>query len=325
MLKFIRFTAIIFIFTLFGSGGTAQQARDEEQVRIGTNLVSVNVKVTDNKGRNIMQLQKQQFEIYDNGVKQQISHFSTNDGPVTFGIVYDMHPTTSERTETVLCVLRQFTKGLRETGDYFIVVFNERGSLTLDFIPTAEQVATHIPIGQVKEPNSLYDAIYLATEKIRERQNLKRTLLVISDSVDHNSSHRFQDLRRHPGGFDVQIYAIGVDNLMSNYWSFSDLMLEKKTRTMSPDFVSSLDRAALEEITRSSGGTSYSLAIQSNLELFGICTQIASETRQQYTIGFYSMDSLAKDKWHKLKVRVKSLDGTSSGYSLSYREGYLLR
>ena len=56
---------------------------------------------------------KGKFEIFDNSKKQEIEYFSAGDAPVSFGIVYDMHPTTEERTTAVLESLREFAKRLK--------------------------------------------------------------------------------------------------------------------------------------------------------------------------------------------------------------------
>ena len=173
MMKFIQILCFAIILSVFIVPTLAQ---DDEPIRVETNLVNVNVSIVDRKGKHVEGLEKGKFEIFDSGIKQQISHFSAENAPISFGIVYDLHPTTNERTKAVLESLRQFTKGLREKDDFFTLVFNKRGSLLLDFVPTAEQVSTHLA-GKFSEPNSLYDAIFKATEKIREKRNLKRSSL----------------------------------------------------------------------------------------------------------------------------------------------------
>src|SRR5688572_21369313 len=141
----------ISVFPIFG--------QDDTLVRVETNLVNLSVAVLDAKGKYVENLQKAQFEIFDNGKKQEIEYFSASEAPVSFGIVYDMHPTTEDRTTAVLESLREFSKGLKENDDIFTLVFNRHGSLITDFIPTAEQLETNLS-GKYREPNALYDAIY---------------------------------------------------------------------------------------------------------------------------------------------------------------------
>ena len=307
---------------------TANQIQDEEKVTIGTNLVSVNVTVTEPGGKYVRGLSRDQFEVFDDNVRQQIAFFSAEDAPITFGIVYDMHPSTLERSTATLRALKQFVRTLRSEDNFFIIAFNERGSLVLDFIPTLEQVQTNLPMGKPKGPASLYDAVYLAAGRLRESKITKRALLIISDGEDHNSRRSYKELRNRIRGFDVQIYAIGIDDSPNNSstnsdrWAYEDLTRRTGRRTLLLNPEASLGGAVLDELARTSGGTAYFPETTSERELTGICRQIATEIHQQYAIGFYPTDMASGAKWHRLRIRVRPLDGSQGRLALSYREGY---
>ena len=288
----------------------------DEPIRVETDLVTVNVALTDKQGKPVKGLRQEQFEVFDNKLKQQISHFSAEDASVSFGIVYDMHPTTVERTTAVLDSLRAFTKNLGADDRFFIVAFNERGNLNLDFIPTVEQIQNNL---KRSEPTSLYDAIYLAADKLRASKNLKRALLVISDSADHNSRHSFSDLSKQLKTLDVQIYALVFDE--AEMWTYSDVTpgSSNRRRRISGD-ASRLDRVALEELTMKSGGTAHFPATESGQNLYRIYRQIASEMREFYTLSFYPVDA-ADGKWHELRIGLRSVEG-SKRFALTYRQGY---
>ncbi len=286
----------------------------DKPILVETNLVTVNVALTDKQGKSVKGLRQEQFEVFDNKLKQQISHFSAENASVSFGIVYDMHPTTIERTTAVLDSLRAFTKNLSADDRFFIVAFNESGNLNLDFVPTVEQIQNNL---KRSEPNSLYDAIYLAANKLRESKNLKRTLLVISDSADHNSRHSFSDLSKQLKTLDVQIYALVFDE--AEMWTYSDITRGKKRSRLSND-ASSLDRAALQELTLKSGGTSLYPATENTLELYKIYNRIDSEMREFYTLSFYPSEA-ADGKWHDLRIGLRSVEG-SKRFALTYRQGY---
>src|SRR5687768_15165570 len=166
-------TALIFslLILVFPANGFAQD--EDKAVRVETELVSINVGVIDDVGKPVAGLSQQQFEIYDNRTKQKIEHFSSASAGVTYGIVYDMHPTTDQRTNAVLNGLREFTKNLPAADDYFFVVFNQRGSVSLDFVPDADQLGRHLANPVRREPRSLYDALYMASEKLRSQKNIK--------------------------------------------------------------------------------------------------------------------------------------------------------
>jgi Ca-activated chloride channel homolog len=311
IMKFINTSFTILVLFLFGLSVYAQ---DEKPIRIETNLVNFSVAVLDRKGKNVENLTKEKFEVYDNGVKQTIANFSSEAAPVSFGIVYDMHPTTDERTTAVLESLREFAKELKGENDLFTLIFNNRGSLMLDFVPTSEQVRKNLVNG-FQEPNALYDAIFLATEKLSKSRNLKRVLLVITDSADHRSEHKFGDVVKKLKTLDVQIYTILWDE--ANQWKFSDVTRSNSQRTVSSD-ASKLDRAALQDLALRTGGTMNSPAVQNAQELFEIYKEIAFETKKQYSIGFYPT---ANDgKWHEVKVILRKV--ADKNIVLSYRLGY---
>jgi VWFA-related protein len=290
----------------------------DELIRVDTDLVTVNVAVTDSKGKPVSGLRQEQFEIFDDKTKQQISHFSAEESPVIYGIVYDMHPTTAARTAAVLDSLRAFTKNLPAEERFFLTAFNHYGSLNVEFIPTAEQIEKNLSVpAKTRVPNSLYDAIYAAANKLRESKSLKRTILVISDSADHNSRHNFSDLSRQLKSLDVQIYAVIFDE--SEMWDYSDITQNMERRGRISNDATKLDRVALEELTMKSGGTSHFPTTQNGQDLYKIYNRIAAEMRNFYTLSFYPIE--ADGKWHQLKVGLRSVEG-SKRFAMTYRQGY---
>lgn len=306
------------------------QNQDDEKLVVGTNLVSINVSVTDSRGRYVRGLSKGQFEVLDNKERQQIAHFSSEEAPFSLGIVYDMHPTTLERTAATLRALKQFVRTLRQEDDFFLMVFDSRGSVTVDFIPTAEQISNHLTFVRPKRPAALYDAVFQAGERVRAARNPKRALLIISDGEDHQSGHSDKEIRRQGREFNIQVYGIGVTDLKDNQqnggrrWMFEDITRGTQGRGFLTNTEATFGHAVLEEMARVSGGTAYFPdRVDSEQDLFGVCTQIALEMRQQYTLAFYPTTPATDAKWHKLRVNVKPQAG-SGQMSLSYREGYQL-
>lgn len=100
MLKLSRFAAVV----LLAAGmSTIARAQDEEKITVSANLVTVNVSATDSRGQYVQGLGAGQFEVFADGVRQRVAHFSSEDAPFSVGVVYDMHPTTRERGAGELC------------------------------------------------------------------------------------------------------------------------------------------------------------------------------------------------------------------------------
>ena len=311
----------------FGQSHSNRVGQDDRIV-VGTNLVTVNVIVTDRKGRYVKGLTSDQFEVYDNQVRQQIVHFSSEAAPVSIGIVYEIHETAPERVGATLSAIKQFTQGLSNQDDFFFLAFSRHGTGTSDFIPTASQILDHLQIVKPGGPSSLYDAVFLASEQLRKRRNLKKALLIISDGEDDRSRHSYKELRSRLRTFDVQIYAIAIAHSGADQfagygrWVFEDVTRHAPGKSLLLNADVARGRAILEEMSRASGGSLYIPDTENEPELTGICTQIADELRQQYTLGFYSTDVSGKE-WRKLKVRLLR-PKSASRLTLSYREGYQL-
>ncbi|HJP93855.1 MAG TPA: VWA domain-containing protein [Pyrinomonadaceae bacterium] len=330
MLKTIYFCLAILTCAAatLGQQTSTRQTQQDDRVIVGTNLVTLNVIVTDHKGQYVRGLSRDQFTIYDNKVKQQIAHFSADASPVSIGIVCEIHETTPEQTRSVLTAVKEFTRTLGSEDDFFFMAFSERGNLTIDFIPSSDQVLDHLRFVKPGGASSLYDAVFLAATRLKNARNLKKALLLISDGYDTSSTHSYNQMRDHLRTFDAQIYAIGIaDPALDQFagyrrWFFEDITRQGALRSVqkSPEIASG--RAVLAEMSRASGGTTYLPETDSESELAFVCSQIASELRQQYTLAFYS-SATSSNGWRKLKVRIGGSQA-SSNLRLSYRKGYQL-
>lgn len=300
-------------------------AQKDDRIIVGTNLITLNVIVTDSKGRYVSGLEREKFEIYDDKVKQEIAHFSANDSPVSLGIVFEIHDGTPDRARVMLAAIKNFTSTLSNRDDYFFVAFSKYGSVNTAFIPSLEQLTDHLKFVKPGGPSAFYDAVFLATQRLRNAPNLKKALLVISDGRDEHSQHSYKELRNRLRTFDAQIYAIDIADPTSDHfagygrWVFEDVTRESGRRSFLLNSEASLGRAVLSELSRASGGVTYFPQSETEPELTAICTQISVELRRQYTLGFYSRQP--EGKWHRLRVQVHK-SATSSSLTLSYREGY---
>jgi Ca-activated chloride channel family protein len=303
-------------------------AQQDDRIIVGTNLITLNVIVTDSKGRYVSGLERDKFEIFDDKVKQEIAHFSANDSPVSLGIVCEIHDSTPDRARAMLAAIKSFTSTLSNRDDFFFVAFNRYGSVHTGFIPSWEQLTDHLKLVKPGGPTAFYDAVYLATQRLQSAPNLKKALLVISDGWDEHSQHSYKELRNRLRTLDAQIYAIGIadptNDQFAGYgrWVFEDITRQNGRRSFLLNSEAGLGRAVLSELSRASGGVTYFPQSESEPELTAICTQISVELRQQYTLGFYSRQPDAS-KWHRLKVLVIKPEGSAS-LTLSYREGYQL-
>jgi Ca-activated chloride channel homolog len=276
--------------------------RPDDKIVLNTGVVNVIVSVTDPYGRFVTGLGKDHFDVFDDKVRQQIAHFTDEDSPVSLGIVYDVSGSMKERIARSVKALRRFIETSHDDDDFFLIGFNDRAKLVQDFTPSGDQVVSHLMFVQPKGSTALYDASYLAVEKVQQGRHNKKALLIISDGQDNNSRYTYKELRNRVKEADVQIYAIGITDPAS-------------------DALAGFGRGVLEEITRMTGGRAFFPNAYNEPELIEICTRIALELRHQYSIGFYPSDMTSEAKWHKVQVKVNPPKGLGR-LSLTYREGY---
>jgi Ca-activated chloride channel family protein len=285
--------------TVPASQTVASPASDDVQLR--RDLVVVHVTVADPYGRFVTGLDKTHFEIYDDKVKQSIEFFNDDDVPITLGIIFDVSGSMSSKLQRSTLALRRFIETSHTDDEFFLVGFNQRAQLVRDFTTSGEQIVNSLTLVAPDGRTALYDATYLGVEKALQGRHTKRALLVVSDGQDNNSRYTFKELRELVKEADVQVYAIGIIDLLRD----SDL--------------GPYGESVLEELARSTGGRAFFPS--SEVELVDVCTQIALELRHQYSIGYYPSTEIRDGKWHKLKVKIDPPPGLPR-LAVRAKEGY---
>ena len=299
---------------LLASAGVA--AAQDEPVRVQTDLVTLNISVTRG-GRAVTDLTQADFIVRDNGKMRPIDVFSSENASVSYGIIYDLHPTTDEQTSSVLAALKRFASGIDSADDYFITVFNEKGSLTTEFVPTEEQIDRQTD-GGVK---SLYDAIFAASSRIQRSRNHKRVLLVLTDGADHNSQHSLKELKLRLRSINLPVYSLTFGGERRQQYSYSDLFQNRPRQIFRVGESNELDRAILADLSKASGGQRLDANTQNREYLAALLNKVGADVKTQYVIGFYPDD--ADGRWHKLSVSVANQ--RQRKLKVSSRKGYQSR
>lgn len=272
------------------------------KIILDTEVVNVIISVTDPYGRFVTGLGKDHFEVFDDKVKQQIAHFTDDDSPVSLGIVYDVSGSMKERVSRSIRALRRFIETSHNDDDFFLIGFNDRAKLVQDFTTSGDSILGKLMFVNPHGSTALYDAAYLAVEKVQQGRHSKKALLIVSDGQDNNSRYTYKELRNRVKEADVQIYAIGITDPVN-------------------DSLAGFGRGILEEMTRMTGGRAFFPNAYNEPELVEICTRIALELRHQYSVGFYPTDIASEAKWHKVQIKVNPPRGLGR-LSLTYRDGY---
>jgi Ca-activated chloride channel family protein len=267
-----------------------------------TDLVSLTVTVTDGLDRLVTGLDRGNFEIYEDKVKQEISHFNFDDSPVNLGIVFDVSGSMKGKLDRARNALKEFIQTSHSDDDFFLVGFNQRANLLAEFTD-GNSLINKLNLVDPSGQTALYDATYIAVEKVKQGRHSRNALLLISDGQDNSSRYTYGELRKRLKEAGVQIYCIGIVEMGGATGGTLDMQ----------------GQAILEEIAQTTGGKAF--FPRSAAELEELTTRIALELRHQYSIG-YSPTNVKRDgQWHKIRVRVNAPKGWSN-LKVKHKEGY---
>ena len=266
----------------------------DDKIQLQARLVSLTVTVSDSLGRFVTGLQQRHFQVFDDGVKQEIAHFSDDDAPLTLGIIFDVSGSMSDLTSRSVQALRRFFDTSHQDDEYFIVAFNDRAKLVQDFTSSPNDIMSRVIFVKAKGSTALYDGVYLGLEKAKQGRHRKKALLIISDGEENSSRYSGRELREMLKESDVPVYGVGISQFYTGL-------------------------GVLQSLSGWSGGMTFTPADEPQTR--DIYTRIALMLRHQYVIGFYPSDALSPTDWHKVRIVVNGPKGLGR-LSLSYRNGY---
>ena len=125
-----------------GADNAAKMAtsRRDARIRVDVNLVLVPATVTDPMNRLVTGLEKENFEVYDNNIGQVIKSFSTEDAPVTIGVIFDLSGSMNSKFMRARKALSEFLRTSNPLDEFFVVGFNDRPAVIVDYTSDVDDV-----------------------------------------------------------------------------------------------------------------------------------------------------------------------------------------
>jgi Ca-activated chloride channel family protein len=265
---------------------------------VDVDVVLATVTVTDRSGRFVTGLEKENFKISEDKVPQEISYFSSEDIPLSVGIILDVSGSMKDKLKTAVEAAITFMKGGSPDDEYFLVEFADKPTEIEDFTNDISKLQSKFLFSKAKGRTALYDAVYRGLAKLEDGNNQKRALLLITDGEDNRSRYTFSNVREFVKEKDVQMYAIGITN------GWADSSAEQ-------------GRALLRDLAAISGGNSFFPSSVYNLE--NICRNIATELKYQYVLGYRSTNRAKDGEWRKIKV---SAEYPNNKLTVRSKQGY---
>ena len=201
-------------------GAEVQQApKDMPKVKVQVALVNTPVTVRDARGEMVHDLEARDFQVADNGVTQQISHFDMGGDPISLVILME----TSSRIEALLPQVRKtgilFTQTVMgPSGEAAVVGFNDSVDKLQDFTTNGDLIENTIAhLGEGTSGSKLYDAMAVGVEMLSGRPEAtadkpgrRRVLMILSEATDAGSDAKLGEVLRNAQLANVTIYSVGL-------------------------------------------------------------------------------------------------------------------
>ena len=261
-------------------------------IRVESTLVLIPVTVTDPFNRFVTGLDKENFKLFEDKKEQDILQFSSEDAPLSIGVVFDCSGSMGSKLEKSRQAVAQFLRTANPEDEFFLVQFNDTADLVQPFTQNLEEIQNRLTFTQSKGRTALLDAIYLSLHEMKKARNPRKALLLISDGGDNSSRYTETDIKNLVKEADVQIYAIGIYEPIG-------------ARSRTPEELAG--PGLLTEIAEQTGGRQY--AVENLAELADIAAKIGVELRNQYIIGYSPRNQERDGKYRRVEVKLNQPRG----------------
>src|SRR2546423_3368394 len=254
-------------------------------LKVLVDLVLVPVTILDGMNRLVRGLGRDNFQVFEGKHAQDIRYFSSEDAPVSVGIILDVSGSMQDKISRAREAVVDFLKSANPQDEFFMITFADKPEQAADFTDQVEDIQSKLIYAMPRGRTSLLDAIYLGISKMRQAKHSRKALLVISDGGDNHSRYTESEIVAQVKEADVMIYGIGL----------YDRRFPTPEESLGPEL--------LRKVAEVTGGCSFT--IDNPNDLAQVTKGVGTMLRNQYLLG-YRPHSVSRDgKWHKIKIKLK--------------------
>ena len=272
---------------------------DDDVVRVNTDLVVLNVTVTDKAGQYVKGLKASDFKVYEDGVEvkpELIANFSMQESPYAAVILLDSSGSMEARFSLARSAAIRFLDGLRPEDVAAVYRFDSKVERVQEFSGGRDLAPMAYAI-HAKGMTTLNDAVVEAAKTLADRPEARKAIVVLSDGVDTYSKASSEKAVESALAVGASIFAVDM----------SSMEIPGTTRRQT--------EGALKTFAEKTGGRF--VATPGGPALRDAFTEIANELGHQYTIGYRPLNRKRDGKWRTLEVKVQRPDVT-----VRTRKGY---
>lgn len=279
-----------------GFGETFTESRDcpscRAKIRIESTLVQVPVSVTDRRGGFVQDLPRGAFRVFEDGVEQEVSAFSSDDAPVSVGLIFDTSGSMQFKLPRARLAVAQFLKTANPEDEFFLLPFDSVPRPASHFTNSTDAILGEVARAEANGNTALLDAVYAGLREMKNAHNPRRVMLIISDGEDNHSHHTERSIRQLERESDVQVYALGVLQIVYS---------RRGRLTMN-------GAALLKSLCAGTGGRSFDLDDERDLPR--AAARIGLEIRNQYLLAYRPGNQNSDGKYRHITVKLAQAEGT---------------
>jgi VWFA-related protein len=267
-----------------------------------SDLVVLNVAVTDGKGGFVSGLPAEAFQVIDEGKRQKVAFFAEQDAPATIGLLVDASGSMMENRDRVIAGITEFAKASHPDDEFLPLVFNEHISAVLPSDQhftsdpdTLREGLTHSLSARGR--TAFHDALAQAIDGVSRGRHERKVLVVLSDGGDNASTRTFNDAFEKVLASNVVIYSIAI---------VDPLALDKNPK-------------ALRRLADGTGGLAFQPRRMSVVPK--VFDAIAHDIRSRYTLAYEPTDEGTDGQLRRVRVNVASPG--KSNLKVRTRTGYI--
>ena len=286
--------------TLLGATAILALAAGPVSIRVDANLVLIPVSVTDSTNHPIVSIAADRFRIFEGGAEQKVLRVSTDDAPLSVGIVFDTSASMEGKLNGARKAVSEFLKSANPADEFFLVSFSDTARVAVPFTSDPDDLDRQLSRTTPKGKTALLDALYLARDAMKSARNPRRALLVISDGGDNHSRYTATELRRVLQETDLWVYAISICPAGSQ---------------PIPEAAGD-ESQLLSDLAEATGGRHYS--VQRSSDLSEAAAKIGLALRNRYLLVYCPSTAGSDGKYHPVHVKLVA----PRGFHLTWRPGY---
>ncbi len=265
--------------------------------RSGIDVVSLNVTVTDGGKSFVKDLDRGDFSVYEDGVKQDINFFTKSQLPIALSLLIDTSASMEDKMKLTQEAAIGFVERLRPEDLAQVIDFDNRVSILQNFTPDHAALENAIKKTVAGGSTSLHNAVYIALKELKKvkakspDEVRRQSIIVLSDGEDTSSLVPFEEVLELAKRSDVVIYTIGIRGKDVTGHGFNEA-----------EFV-------LRQFAQETGGRAYFPT--GVAELASIYQQISDELASQYLMAYVSRNGRHDGQWRRIVVRTNRANTTA--------------